>query len=121
MQKQTVLNHAKKNLSSIEYDIFAYLLEHLKVQGLPTTYMPVGLHVGLPWEHDCLGGYLANVTVYTHERYGFMLSSMVHVAGTKEPGKGFPLFAWHRGVRINSPLWYEQELTKMIDWARNLV
>lgn len=121
MKKQAVLTDARKGLQPIPYRVFEYLLDRLIVEGLPVTYEPVGRHVGLPWQHDSLGSPLAEVSDYTFETFGFMMSAMVHVSGMGEPGNGFPLWAWNEhDVRINSPLWYQQELDRMVKWARAL-
>lgn len=120
MQKQTVYSHAQKKLDPISYRLFVYLVERLRTVGLPTTYEPVGTHLGVAWHHNALGPYLASVTRYTLEQYDFLLSAIVHAAGTGQPGDGFPVFAWELGVRINSPLWYDQELQKMTAWATAL-
>lgn len=121
MKLQTVLSKARKELDPIPYQMFEFLIERLRKEGLPTNYEPVGRHVGLPWQHDNLGPHLAAATEYTHEQYDFLISSMVHVLGTGEPGNGFAMFAWtDLGVRIDSKLWYDQELQKMVGWARSL-
>lgn len=120
MKKSQVLSHAKKNLGVVEYEIFKFLLEHLVKNGCATTYKPVGIHVGRSWEHSCLGSELEAVTIYTHKKYGFLISSMVHVSGTGQAGAGFPYLAADLGVRINSKIWYNQEISKMTAWARSL-
>lgn len=121
MKRQTVLADAKRNMSQPGYAIFQHLVEWLASRDVPTTYEPVGRAVGLPWEHNCLGGYLGEISEYTHEKYGFLISAIVHSAGTAEPGNGFPQVAWDLGVRINSPLWYEQERVRMAKWAKSLL
>jgi hypothetical protein len=120
MEKQKVLEEARKVLSPISFAVFDHLLEWLRQHDTPTAYEPVGLAVGLPHQHDNLDEYLGEITEYTHEKYQFLLSAIVHRAGKGEPGPGFPLLAWALNVRINSPLWYEQERMRMSEWARGL-
>ena len=118
MEKKYVLAEARKELSLEAYRIFNHLIEHLLCNDAPTTYDRVGQACG--FYRRGMDDWLGEISTYTYKKFGFMLTAMVWRLGWGQPGLEFANLAASLGVNIPSRLWYDQECSKMVSWARAL-
>ena len=85
----------------------------------------MGELLGVPWEHNLLGPYMEEVSKWSYDKHGVLLSALIVVSSDKEqrePSTGFLELAWHlKHPKVRDATFVQDEIKRAQALSRKLL